>query len=117
MYVIRVCDLSKRKHSWIIILPFIFFYKAYEESLKKKQAIKCPVCIIVSDKLNFIVFSFVSFYIGAHRAIAVEQQLSTTSTGQEHIITSVPMQSVIIPCKAVLPHIEPERVSNKKKVI
>ncbi|CAF1130970.1 unnamed protein product [Rotaria sordida] len=47
--------------------------------------------------------------IRAHRAFAIEQQLSISSE-QEHIITSVPMQSVILPCKAVLPHVELERV-------
>ncbi|CAF2517725.1 unnamed protein product [Rotaria sp. Silwood2] len=45
----------------------------------------------------------------AHRALAIEQQSSTLSE-QEYIITSVPMQSVILPCKAVSPHVELERV-------
>lgn len=42
----------------------------------------------------------------AHRAVAVEQK----SIEQEYTVTSVPMQSVVLPCKAILPHKEPERV-------
>lgn len=53
---------------------------------------------------------------GAHRGIAVEQQLSTSSE-QLYTITSVPMQSAILPCKAVLPHTEPERVKNRKECL
>jgi hypothetical protein len=74
------------------------------------------VYIIVNDKLIFIVLSCFISYIGAHRALAVEQPLST-SFEQEYTITSVPMQSVTLPCKAVLPHIEPERVRNKKSIL
>ncbi|CAF3854204.1 unnamed protein product [Rotaria sp. Silwood2] len=48
----------------------------------------------------------------AHHTLAIEQQpfeLSTV-TEQEHTITSVLMQSVILPCKAILLIMEPERV-------
>ena len=58
-------------------------------------------------------FLSLSLHLGA---LAVEQQpfeLSTASE-QEHTITSVLMQSVILPCKAILLIMEPERVSDRK---
>jgi len=64
---------------------------------------QCPVYIIV--------LSFIS-RIGTHHTLAIEQQpfeLSTSSE-QENTITSVLMQSVILPCKAILLIMEPERV-------
>lgn len=62
---------------------------------------QCPVFIIV-------LFS----HIGT---IAIEQQPFELSTAfeQEHTITSVLMQSVILPCKAILLIMEPERVSSR----
>jgi hypothetical protein len=68
---------------------------------------QCPVCIIV---LSFI------FSIGAHHTLAIEQQPFELSTAyeHEHTITSVLMQSVILPCKAILLIMEPERVRKKK---
>jgi len=70
---------------------------------------QCPVCIIV---LSFI------FPIGAHHTLAIEQQSFELSTAyeQENTITSVLMQSVILPCKAILLIMEPERVRYKKKI-
>jgi len=47
-------------------------------------------------------------FLGAHRAVAIEQK----SIEQEYTITSVPMQSVVLPCKAALPHKEPREVRN-----
>ncbi len=68
---------------------------------------QCPVYIIV--------LSFIS-PIGAHRALAIEQESFEFSTAfdQEHIINSVLMQSVILPCKAILLIMEPERVKKKQ---
>jgi len=68
---------------------------------------QCPVYIIL--------FSFIS-HIGAHRTLAIEQQPFELSTAyeHEHTITSVLMQSVILPCKAILLIMEPERVRKKK---
>lgn len=65
---------------------------------------QCPVYIIV-------LVSFIC-HIGAHPTLAIEQQTFELSTAseQEHTITSVLMQSVILPCKAVLLIMEPERV-------
>ncbi|CAF1238161.1 unnamed protein product [Adineta steineri] len=60
-------------------------------------------------------FSYIVLFIlhiGAHSILAIEQQpfeLSTVSE-QEYTITSVVMQSVILPCKAILLIMEPERV-------
>jgi len=50
--------------------------------------------------------------IRAHHTLAVEQQSFELSTAyeQDHTITSVLMQSVILPCKAILLIMEPERV-------
>ncbi|CAF3924900.1 unnamed protein product [Rotaria magnacalcarata] len=65
---------------------------------------QCPAYIIA-------LLSFIS-HLGAHHALAIEQQpfeLSTASE-QEHTITSVLMQSVILPCKAILLIMEPDRV-------
>ncbi len=59
-------------------------------------------------------FFFFALFIGAHPALAIEQPLST-SPEQDYIITGVPMQSVVLPCKAVLPHKEPEIVRNRKE--
>ncbi|CAF1147935.1 unnamed protein product [Adineta steineri] len=54
------------------------------------------------------IFALIFFIctIRAHRPLSVEQQ----SLEQEYTITSVLMQSVVLPCKAVLPHREPDRV-------
>jgi hypothetical protein len=62
-------------------------------------------------------YTIVLFHIGAHRALAIEQQLFELSTAseQEHTVTSVLMQSVILPCKAILLIMEPERVRMKRK--
>jgi hypothetical protein len=65
---------------------------------------QCPVVYII-------------LHLGAHHTFAIEQQpfeLSTASE-HEHTITSVLMQSVILPCKAILLIMEPERVRRKKK--
>ena len=53
------------------------------------------------------------FHIDVYRALAIEQQLFELSTAseQEHIITSVLKQSVVLPCRAVLLITDPERVS------
>lgn len=69
---------------------------------------QCPVYIIVLLLIS---------HIGTHHTLGIEQQsfeLSTV-TEQEHTITSVLMQSVILPCKAILLIMEPERVRKKKK--
>lgn len=68
---------------------------------------QCPVYIIV-------VLSLLSL-IGIHPLFTIEQQPFelSTATEQEHTITSVLMQSVILPCKAVLLIMEPERVKFK----
>ncbi len=60
-----------------------------------------------------IVLSFCISHIGTHRTVAIEQQPFELSTAfeQEYTITSVLMQSVILPCKAILLIMEPERVS------
>ncbi len=57
------------------------------------------------------------FVLGAHHTLAIEQQSFELSTGfeQEHTITTVLMQSVILPCKAILIIMEPERVRRRKK--
>ncbi|CAF1686638.1 unnamed protein product, partial [Adineta ricciae] len=41
-----------------------------------------------------------------HRTLAIGQQ----SFEPEYTVASVVMQSVVLPCKAALPHVEPERV-------
>jgi hypothetical protein len=67
---------------------------------------QCPVVYII-------------LHLGAHHTFAIEQQpfeLSTASE-HEHTITSVLMQSVILPCKAILLIMEPERVRKKKEIL
>jgi hypothetical protein len=64
----------------------------------------------------YLLISSFMFHLDAYRALAVEQQpfeLATVSE-QEHTITSVLKQSVILPCKAVLLIMEPERVSSER---
>lgn len=61
---------------------------------------QCPVICIIG------------LCLGAHHTLAIEQQPFELSTAfeHEHTITSVLMQSVILPCKAILLIMEPERV-------
>jgi hypothetical protein len=69
---------------------------------------QCPVYIIVLLLIS---------HIGTHHTLGIEQQsfeLSTV-TEQEHTITSVLMQSVILPCKAILLIMEPERVRRRRE--
>lgn len=61
------------------------------------------------NKSIFDVFFFFFFFFSTgvvHYARAIEQ----FSSEQIYTVTSVPMQSVVLPCKAVLPHQDPERV-------
>jgi len=62
--------------------------------------------------VNFVTLILFICTICAHRALAIEQQLFELSPAseQEHTITSVLMQSVILPCKAILLIMKPERV-------
>lgn len=71
---------------------------------------QCPVYII--GILSCI------FHIGAHQIVAIEQQPFelTTGTEQEYTIASVLTQSVILPCKAILLIMEPERVKYEKQI-
>jgi hypothetical protein len=66
---------------------------------------QCPVIFIVG-----------LYFIGAHHILAIEQQPFELSTAleHEHTITSVIMQSVTLPCKAILLIMEPERVRKFK---
>ena len=70
---------------------------------------QCPVYIIV--------LCFIS-HIAAHHTIAIEQQPFELHAAfeQNHTITSVLMQSVILPCKAILLIMEPERVKHLIKI-
>jgi hypothetical protein len=97
MYIIRVYDLLEDKKK-----VGSFFSRI-------SQKTPCNV-----RSIYIILLSYIS-HIGAHRTLAIEQQsfeLSTASE-QEHTITSVLMQSVILPCKAILLIMEPERVKYK----
>lgn len=60
-----------------------------------------------------IIRFFFAYSSGAHHALAIEHP----SSEQVHIVTSIPMQSVVLPCRAVLPHQEPERVRISKTII
>ena len=70
---------------------------------------QCPVYIIL--------LSYIS-QIGVHPTFAIEQQPFelSTATEQEYTVTGVIMQSVVLPCKAILLIMEPERVRKKREV-
>lgn len=65
--------------------------------------------------VNVIILWWISS-IGTYLAQAIDQQsfeLSTTFE-QDYTITSVLMQSVVLPCKAILLVMEPEQVKHAK---
>lgn len=60
--------------------------------------------------MNKSIFGYL-FFIGVRYARAIEH----SSSEQVYTVTSVPMQSVVLPCKAVLPYQDPERVRIAEK--
>ncbi|CAF1049979.1 unnamed protein product [Rotaria sordida] len=62
--------------------------------------------------VNLVALIFFIFTIRARPTLTIEQQFFelSTITEQEHTVTSVLMQSVILPCKAILLIMEPEKV-------